>query len=816
MLILRLDKTQKLMPQEKYLKVKLDAIELDIDTNADFPLTFDYQLEDVSNFQSKKSSESLGIKLPATLNNQQILNTFHNTGIIDNTPSQYYKGIRKFTAEANGVEIFVGKAIPKRAVSKNGKPISYELNAFGNNGDWLIDLKDVTLYDILKKITFIFTKENVVNSWFFDGRNENLPYVFAPIKYAGYMDPDDGNFDPNFSINNRTGSDNNYSIKTMKPSLSKYFIIYWAFKALGYKIKSNLFDTDYYRRQILPWTWGNFLTSEGTKYDIHKFLAKSDTDKRFDGNMEDFVDLNVIVDPSLPLLKGTFNNNNTVAFPADYTYDSANKSMKWTYNTPHYGILEATFSLQLSFNYKIDFQARIAMDIHWYKNGVEVLSQQIFDHKAPIFGSTGGSEIVTFYFKTEIFSDSTHEDVIECKISQFISVNSNFTPHTTVARNILNVLQFQIDYFRIPIGGTVSFDSYLNLQKFKFLDFLKGESDLFNLGFQTDPVNKEVLIEPAHSYKVGANIIPGYFNGNTIDWTNKEDISTESVLEIFDDSSRELVFKFKDDSSDGTLKLVQDRYKIILAASKYVFDKRFKAEKNVIENRFYSPTMHYLVDNFKNITGKSPQMICMVPENISNTSASEAENTFNPKTAYYKGLVTGVGGWKFDGTVMTSYPFAFAVNYNDGGQNDPILSYCDEKIGSNIIGTGLLKKFYWQRLVIMNNGQWLTTNINLENIDITNWYHRERINIDGQLFEIIGIKGYNPLSDKSTQVIMRKWVPITIKEDQVTFPSNTSILTNAIKVITVPFVADENAIEIVFDTQYNQLLCLFNDIPKGL
>ena len=114
--------------------------------------------------------------------------------------------------------------------------------------------------------------------------------------------------------------------------------------------------------------------------------------------------------------------------------------------------------------------------------------------------------------------------------------------------------------------------------------------------------------------------------------------------------------------------------------------------------------MHYLVDNFKNITGQSPQMICMVPENISNTSAFEAENTFNPKTAYYKGLVTGVGRWKFDGVEMTSYPFAVAVNYNDGGQNDPIFSYCDEKIGNNIIGTGLLKKFYWQRLVIMVNG----------------------------------------------------------------------------------------------------------------
>lgn len=154
----------------------------------------------------------------------------------------------------------------------------------------------------------------------------------------------------------------------------------------------------------------------------------------------------------------------------------------------------------------------------------------------------------------------------------------------------------------------------------------------------------------------------GYFNGNVIDWTKKEDTSEESDLEIYDDNSREFVFKFKDDSNDGALKIIQDRYKITLASWKYVFAERFKAEKKEFENRFYSPTMHYLVDDFAGITTEVPQMICLVPENISNTSSGEAENTFLPKSAYYKGRVSGVGGWKFkdkDGQIetYTDYPF---------------------------------------------------------------------------------------------------------------------------------------------------------------
>ena len=128
--------------------------------------------------------------------------------------------------------------------------------------------------------------------------------------------------------------------------------------------------------------------------------------------------------------------------------------------------------------------------------------------------------------------------------------------------------------------------------------------------------------------------------------------------------------------------------------------------------------MHYLVDDFAGITSETPQMICLVPENISNTSSSEAQNTFSPKIAYYKGLVAGVGGWKFDGVNQNNLPYMFSVNYKPGGENDPILSYSDEKIGKNgsyIVGKGLIKRFFWQRMAIMNNGQWLNTQFKLNN-----------------------------------------------------------------------------------------------------
>lgn len=781
-----------------YVRILLDSKELDYDvSDLDFPISFDYQLEDVADFQKKKSSESIGFKIPATPKNQKELNTLHNTAYSDNTSNQYFKGIRDFVAEVNGLEIFVGKAFPKRGVKRGGVPVSFELNVFGNNADWIIPLKEVTLYDILKRIDFQFTKTNIINSWQFNGRDESMPYVFAPVKYGNWLDP-------------KAGNDKNYAIETMKPSISLYWILYWGFQSVGYRIESHFFDTDWGRKMVLPWTFGSFLSSGGTKYEIHKFLAKSSKEIRFNA-YNGIVDLDVRDDVD----EGTFDNNNTVPNPpGDYEYIQINKEMKWTYNTPHYGTLEASFEMSLFYDYKLDLSSDVWIDVYFYKNGIHVHTHHVRDDEAPTFGATSGADLAILWFDTTVQPG----DVISAKV--YLRVFKSKT--ATVARCHLKVEEYKLAYFRIPIGGKISFDSYLTLQKEKFLEFLKGVVDTANLSIQTDPVMRVVLIEPTHPYSLNKDKNKkegGYFDNSVINWSEKEDISKDSIVDIYDDNARQFTFKFKDDGNDGALKVVQDRFKITLASGKYIFQERFKSEKKEFQNRYFSPTMHYLVSDFSLITGQPPQMICLVPENISNTSSSESENTFTPKLAYYKGLVTNVGGWIFDGKTYKDYPYMFAVNYKPGGENDPILSYSDEKIGDDdnyVIGTGLLKRFFLQRLVIMNNGQWYISNFNLNNHDITNWYHRERIDVDGGLFELIKIKSYSPLKSESNECVMRKWVPISEKEFHNIYPSASSVLTDAVEVYgdgdEPP--SEANAMDKVFDTQYNRLMCLYNDIPK--
>lgn len=776
------------------MKIKIDDQEAEYDVNSQLPISIDYQLEDTNEFQKKKSSEALNIKLPATLKNDTIFNTFHNPAIDDNTADETFRSIRKVTIEGNGSEILVGKSFLKKVTRQFGKPKEYEISAYGNNADWMIDLKETTLYDILKHITFVLDESTIIESWNYDGTDENLPFVMAPVKYDRYFDADLGN-------------DNNYSIVTMRPSLSLYWTIYFAFKYVGYKIKSNFFNTDYFRRAVTPWTYGNFLNTDGTKFDIHKVLAKSETIQYMGGTY--FAPWNL--DVTNDIHDGGIDNNTANHPGGDYSWHLIGSpfvgdipqfrlfEMRWTYNTPHYGPLDVGMSVNASFSADINGgNSGAAVRCHWYHTDfLTGIQTPIFDEH--IFGTQGQSMSGTC---SSFFLQRVNPgDWISARL-----ILDNAPGKTGYARIYGNVNAFKVDYFRIPSGGNIYFDSLIGLKNYKVLDFLRGVIDTCNLSIQTDPINKEVVIEPTHPYSVNddANsVIPGYFKNDFIKWTDKKDLSKESVMELFSDYERELIFKFKEDSADGAFKLVKDRNSSNMARGKYVFPNRFKAGNKEIENRFFSPTMHYEVTSFKPITGITPQMICLVPENISNTSSSESANTFLPKLAWYKGIQSGVGGWKFNGVEYETYPYMFAVNYKTGGHQDPVLSYCDEKIGvegSYKIGRGLLKRFFWNRLAIMRNGQYLNEKLHLQNVDVTDWYHRERIDLDGNLFELYSITGFKPMESDSCSCSLRRYVPVSEKDLKATYPTIRSIIEDTLDGST-------------YDLKYNRLMCLASDIP---
>lgn len=768
------------MPGNKYLDVWIGGRKAEITAAEDFPIGINYKLEDTENFQSKKSSEIVNLVLPATTSNDKIANVFHNPGFEDMSPGQQFRSFQRGLVEANGYELMVGKALLIEA-SHDSLPLDYEFEFYGNNGDWIVPLKEVPLHEFLKHITFSLTKELIVASWAFDGTDENLPYVFAPVRYGLPMETFEEKLDYNMVP------------LYMRPALSVYWLIYWGFKSQGYKISSEFMDTNYFRRLTMPWTWGNFLYSEGTNLDELKFRAKSSQWSEI--SEQDYNDyLNVFA--SNETTNGAFDNNGV------YDYNATTFEMNFTYIPGlDFGVLSATLRFQATINASATANSAVDAHIDWFKNGVLFKQEQIMSINAPTIGRRDFNAVVDLYATTDIVEN----DIITAKVWAHVFDSG-------VGRAYLSVFveSFELDYFNIPLGGTINFANFNSFKQHKWIDFLAGILDCFNISPQTDPINKVVTLEPMHPYSLVQDQSEkegGYFNGNHLDWEHKQDLSKKSTLPLVSDSERELVFKFKDDSNDGILKKVQDRNQVKLAASKYVFPDRFKSGKKEFENRFFSPVVHYRPNQWGDLGGAQvPQMICMIPENVSNTSKDEAQNTFTPKLTWYKG-VTEAMQWMFDGEIFENFPYMFAVNYLSNGAADPVLSYCDEYVIDENDGPGpgpgLLRRFYLQRMAILRNGQAYKTFFKLNNLDVTNWLHREHIACRGQKWELVEINDYKPLKEETTGVYLRKHSPITQADSDSVFPS-------------IETVAAEVTPTDPFDTRYAPLKALTSDILQEI
>ena len=813
------------MPISNYIRLEIDGEEVEILDGESLPLSISYKIEDPDNFQIKASADALGIQLPATLRNDKIFNTFHNPGIEDLSINDSFKQFRSCRCEVGGYDVLVGKALLNKA-SHTTKPEGYEINAYGNNADWIIALKDSTLYDYLKSLSFDYTTANIIASWAFDGRNELTPYVFAPVRYQTPFD------NLPFSIDDTTEQKLAHYVTDpsyLCPSLSAWYIIYKAFQSIGYRIQSSFFETDYFRKLTLPWTFGAFPSSSGTKQEIHKFLAASYSPGDPSGNNyfswggshDVWMDLNPItpnIDPAAPI--GTFDNNAVANATPDYSYNASNQEMKWTYQTnENFGKQIVGLSLEMIYDGHVTLGSVAVVAVQWYKNGSPVVNLETGVSYDEIIGHNGGGDYAGTV--TALFSAIVDPgDIISarCFLHQFKSTLGSADIH-------IRISGFKFDYFKTPldVDAKINFDDYTFFKSYKFADFFKGIIDTFNLSFNTDPVNKVIFIEPTHDYSLDHDQSAkrtGYLNGDFVNWTEKQDLSKRSEVSLYSDGNREMVFRMKEDDQDGSFNIVKQRIqsayqykqdrittlsniwavtKSMLGSAKYILPDRFSKGVTEKENAFFSACMHYTEVNWKGITGIAPQLIAIIPENISNTSASESGNKFSPKLAWYKGNVAGYGGWKFNGVTYNTIPFMFGVNYFEGGENDPILSYCDEKIGSTI-GVGLLRRFYLQRMAIIRNGQWYETFFKLNNRDVTNISHREHAIVAGQRWEIAEIKNYKPCKEETTQCSLKKWVPISHEDYSAVYPSQNSV--NG-----YPNTSD------IFETKYQPLMCLSSDIP---
>ena len=210
------------MAETPYITIRLGGESMDLPQASDLPIAINYEIEDEDDFRQKKSGSSLNITVPATTSNSKILNTIYNIGAEDLLPNEGFDKPQDVVIIGAGNELMKGKAFVLAGRNQYGKPKEFDINCFGDNADWVIPNKELTLHDILNTNTHTFNKANIESSWLHDGTNENEDYVYAPVRNREAFGIDGDIPDEVFRIINA------------RPSLFLYWLLYSGFKAAGY------------------------------------------------------------------------------------------------------------------------------------------------------------------------------------------------------------------------------------------------------------------------------------------------------------------------------------------------------------------------------------------------------------------------------------------------------------------------------------------------------------------------------------------------------------------------------------------------------
>lgn len=762
------------------------------------PVAISYKLEDPENFEKKKGSEALNLQVPATRANSKAAGFLHGPENRESAAEEHSKP-QPCTITAEGYEVFTGKAFLREATHTD-KPEGYSYDCYGNNADWLVDLRDKTLWDFVSSHIHLFQPSTIENSWsnYSSNNSEINDYVYAPVRRLEEFAPD-GNHKNQFV----TPFD-------LQPSISPYWILRRAFESLGYRVTSDFFSTTFFKKLCMPWVWGSFLFTEKTRFAPFKFRAMCTRAEksRSIGVWAEWVSpqpgSSNAGDPLVTAIKwdddssgGTLGGFDQ-GLPGLYQFTN-DKMMNYTYPADSVlGLVTMNFHLSIFYHHHSSSDQTWRLSVYWFvtpagqtlaasPNTSDAVASDIIVEK-----EVGDAEdnIVDVNRELTINPGDTVTAILRIEASSG-TYGHNWTvgqPYDPNGGGTWPGSYLENTYIKKAIGSPVNFKDYSAFKKYKFLDLLRGLIDMFNLQVGTDPVSKTVFFEPTDGYELpDGSKHEGYFKTTKVDWSGKQDLSKKSTVKLYAENNREFLFRFKEDNNDGGLAILEKRETIITGAAKYIFPERFTEGIEERENRFFSPVVHVRMLGWTNLlsNGKTPQLVALIPENISQTSSEEDGQNFEPKLCWYKGRVSDNGAWRWrpygnaGGQTQATMPFMFAVNHQTGGENDPVLTYCDQGIGgASVPAKGLLRRFFLTRLARMRNGKLYSTWMRLKLGEAADPLQREEKIVGASSYHLIEIKDYKPLLPETVECTMWQKALPGAADDAAIAPTALSIMQN--------------------------------------
>ena len=787
---------------------------LEVSNSEDFPLNISYNISDGKDLESRFGDYSQSFDLPATANNNKILNNIWKPTVDQSLKKTF--GIKDCRLMVDGTPFFEGSMQIKNSSQKDS-PDSYSCTLYGGNFSWMTLLKDKFLCETFgADEEFIYTYQEIENTWVLNSSNSYIQYPLISYK--------DFNTD---GLDNYVNTFDETKLPDLQPAFYVKVILEKIFEGIGYTLDSTFLDTQHFSRLINTFPFlSNTAVDDGIFYssaqgravgDVqevlpcanlgglsgwHTFiLNQNDSDSSNSYNNSTGVwtcqkagQYSVNAQTSFIIALGSDAggpdcSSNCTSTNCDWEYTSSSPSDAWTWAS-RVKVTFAAGGTDYVGTTSAGWGQSTLSPLNWGTVGCADTSTQ--------FTTIPQDSIILNVGDTlELQGQHIGQNLLGCdpKVLTVFGYTSNTIPSGGIRPQMI----ITYDDTAPKLGGIVNYNNILPCGVSQ-TDYIKSISQLFNLYFTTDVQSKTVYVEPFNEFFKPKS--------EGLDWEMKVDYSKDIVDDYDIGIKRELNLAYKADSGDVFAREQNFKANIYGSTAKlYDYNENLgedyeSGDVNIVNQILASSTQVWDNDAHDSPdASKAPVLIpnlwnidCYAGIGLGNNQwrPDSIIGNFVPRIFYYcwenpvsfttinngLGVVNPSGTQTYWSRVFSSgsafqnqtvYPRATFVDWEELQHSStmrPSLSFTDESFtapGQTALNEvpGLYTTYYKNMIEQLKQSPRIrNVYINLKATDILNLDLRKLVYIDGSWWRINRVSEFSPAQNQSTKVELIQWLDV--------------------------------------------------------
>ena len=711
-----------------------DSFNVDLTDSVSLPIT--KTIIDIREPEKRQSDYTKSITIAGSANNNAIFSHIFklDRSTINETNVNYQPDFNpNLKVDAilyrSGIPQIVGY-LQLTSIKRVDAGIEYEVLIIGKFANMFQDLGEKNLNELdLSEYDHIWDRDNIVNSWDTSIIKNGATYVnfnaSGNPSGEGYVYPliDRGNSD-------RFG-ELTYNIKTMYPSIYLKTIVDAIFRESGYRYESNFFESNRFKRLIVPFSGGEFRMSadevEDRRFDVSLTTPYTFIQTASLAQVIDFDTLNKDTTPS-----GFNISTDTYTMPNGLANES---TFRCSLKIEVTNVSGATIGVGKLITCVVQI---IKLETSGVRRVIGAIAKDVDMSNVPNLGS-----VLATIEAQSVPTKINEGDDVYC---EFL-----YIPRTTLLATDVSIDALADSFFfNSPSsiyqeGSVISLSSILP-EKVKQADFMAWLIRAFNLYYQVDELDsKKFIIETRDEF---------YLNESE-DITNYLDISKEIIIEpmgLLDFRNFQMQYTQDDDEFN---KKYQEVYREAYSTKKFKVNNDFIKGDKVIELGFSPSPLSDSNLHTRVMTKIRPEDFLTGKKDIP---------TYNIRLLYYGGLINDVTGFTltYGASGSTSYQFPYAGMVDDvynptfdlGCAIPRAINYGTYIRGGALITDANLFNVYWKKTIdeiTDKDSKLVTAYFKFSPLQLSKLSFRKFYQIDKQFYRLHSVE-YDLSSKETTRV----------------------------------------------------------------